>query len=216
MKEKDNIQKSSLDQLNQIHSMMEQSTRFISLSGLSGIFAGITALAGAVYAYSVINALSPSGLYNGILLKPDVLTFELVQHLLLTAGVILVIALTFGISFTINKANKKGQSIWGKTSQRLLVNMSIPLIAGGSFCLVLFYHGHYGLMAPATLLFYGLALLNASKYTLRDIRYLGILEILLGLISSFCIGYGLLFWAIGFGLLHIIYGVVMYYKYDRV
>ena len=151
MKEKGNIQKSSIDQLNQIHSMMEQSSRFISLSGLSGIFAGVTALVGAAYAHSAIKAAAPNGLYNTILVKTEVLTSEIVQHLLVTAGAVLVVALTFGIGFTVNKANKKGQNIWGKTSQRLLVNMFIPLTTGGFFCLVFYHHEIYGLIAPARL-----------------------------------------------------------------
>ena len=56
---------------------------------------------------------------------------------------------------------------------------------------------------------------NASKYTLNDIRYLGLTEIFLGLVALVFLEYSLLFWAIGFGLVHIIYGIVMYYKYER-
>lgn len=81
--------------------------------------------------------------------------------------------------------------------------------------MILIYQGHIELAAPATLVFYGLALLNASKYTLSDIRYLGLLEIVTGLMATFFIEYGLLFWAFGFGLLHIVYGIFMYYKYEK-
>ena len=92
----------------------------------------------------------------------------------------------------------------------------IPLITGGLFCLALLYHGLAGLVAPATLVFYGLALVNASKYTLHDIRNVGYCEIVLGLASLFFLGYGLEVWVIGFGILHIIYGSLMYWKYERV
>ena len=70
--------------------------------------------------------------------------------------------------------------------------------------------------APASLIFYGISLVNASKYTLTDIRYLGVMEIILGLINTQFIDYGLYFWATGFGLLHIIYGAMMWWKYERV
>jgi hypothetical protein len=130
-------------------------------------------------------------------------------------AVMLIVAISIGILLTLKKAKKKGQNMWGKTSQRLLLNLTMPLVAGGIFSLILIHHGLVGLIAPVTLLFYGLALLNASKYTLHDIRYLGICEIILGLIGSYFIGYGLLIWAIGFGLLHIVYGSAMYLKYDR-
>ena len=142
--------------------------------------------------------------------------FSVFWQLLFAATITLIIAVSIGIVLTVKKAKKKGQPIWGSTSKRLLVNLLLPLLAGGCFSLALAYHGLFGLIAPVTLIFYGLSLLNASKYTLGDIRNLGLLEIALGLIASFFIGYGILFWAIGFGALHIVYGVVMYFKYDKV
>ena len=117
--------------------------------------------------------------------------------------------------FTTHKARRKGQAIWGPLTRRLLFNLALPLLAGGIFCLALFYHGQVGLIAPATLVFYGLALVNASKYTLDDIRHLGIAEIALGLAALFLLGNGLEFWAIGFGVLHILYGTLLYFKYER-
>jgi len=91
----------------------------------------------------------------------------------------------------------------------------IPLVAGGLFVGGLLYHNEWRLVAPACLVFYGLALVNASKYTLTDIRYLGLLEIVLGLVNLYYADYGLYYWAIGFGLLHIIYGLIMWWKYDK-
>lgn len=135
--------------------------------------------------------------------------------LLLDSIIVLILAVASATFFTIRNARKKGIPIWDKTAKRLLINILIPLVAGGLFCLILLYHGQIYLIAPATLLFYGLALLNAGKYTLNDVRYLGICEIILGLIASVFIGYGLIFWAFGFGVLHIIYGTVMYYKYEK-
>lgn len=214
MKE-DNLKKNSLDQLNQIHSMMEQSTRFISLSGLSGILAGITALIGAGYAYMIISKAATAENPYMMRLSMHTIQPETIKELVIVGAIMLVVAVSFGILLTLKKAKKKGQNMWGKTSQRLLLNLTIPLVVGGIFSLILIHHNLVGLIAPVTLLFYGMALFNASKYTLHDIRYLGICEIVLGLIGSYFIGYGLLLWAIGFGLMHIVYGGVMYMKYDR-
>jgi hypothetical protein len=106
--------------------------------------------------------------------------------------------------------------VWDKTTERMLINLLLPLVAGGIFCLILIFKWQLiGLVAPVTLLFYGMALINASKYTFHDIRYLGVSEVILGLIGTYFIGYGLLIWAIGFGILHIVYGLLMYYKYER-
>ncbi|MCE9539589.1 MAG: hypothetical protein K8R85_10265 [Bacteroidetes bacterium] len=202
--------KEHLQTITDIRSMMERSSRFISLSGLSGIFAGVFALGGAYVAYIKLNSLN--GIYR--LLNDSAFTDVLV-FLLIDAFIVLLASVTVGIMLTIRSSKKKGIKIWDTTSKRLLINLLIPLITGGLFCLVLLSHGLVGLVAPSLLLFYGLALINASKYTLNDIRYLGICEIVLGLIASFYIGYGLLFWAAGFGVLHIVYGAVMYYKYER-
>jgi hypothetical protein len=199
-----------LKAITDIRSMMERSSRFISLSGLSGIFAGIFALCGAYMAYTKLNSL------NGIYKLLDRGAFiDVVIYLLLDASIVLLASLAVGIALTVRNSKKKGVKIWDTTSKRLLINLMIPLVTGGFFCLIFLYHGLVGFVAPATLIFYGLALINASKYTLNDIRYLGICEIVLGLTASVYIGYGLFFWAAGFGLLHIIYGSVMYFKYER-
>jgi len=97
----------------------------------------------------------------------------------------------------------------------LIINFGIPLVTGGIFALLLLEKGLYEIIAPITLLFYGLGCVNASKHTFRDVRYLGITLILIGLIATYFEGYGLVFWALGFGVCHIIYGSMMYFKYDR-
>ena len=127
----------------------------------------------------------------------------------------MLLSLVTGYIFTLRKAKKQNLNVWDNTTKRMVVSLSIPLVAGGIFCLILIKHQVVGLIAPSTLIFYGLALLNASKYTFNDVKYLGVLEIILGLVSAYYIGRGLLFWAVGFGILHIIYGTVMYFKYDQ-
>lgn len=198
-----------LQQLHEIRSIMERSTKFISLSGLSGIVAGCVALTGAGVQYWY---MLKKGLFmNAALESNEFLLFSIVNF-----AAILIVAVSLSYYFTYKKAKKQSQSLWNGTSQRMMIHFSIPLASGGAFCAVLFYHGLIGLIGPASLIFYGLALVNGSNYTLSDVRNLGLIEIALGFISAFYIGFGLLFWAIGFGVMHIIYGILMYYKYDRV
>ncbi len=197
--------------LAQIRNMMEKSSRFISLSGVSGIGAGIIALAGAVVAYYLFSTNGIS-YFDG---KRNIYSQELVNQFIVLAMVILVLALATGIYFTIRKSKRNNLAVWNKTTKNLMKALFVPLATGGIFCLVLLCHGLFYLVAPATLIFYGLALINASKYTFGDIKNLGYAEIALGLISSFFVGYGLVSWAIGFGVLHIIYGIVMYRKYEN-
>jgi hypothetical protein len=141
--------------------------------------------------------------------------YALTLELIGIALVVLAISLIAGVILTIKESKKNAQSIWDKNSMLLLTNLLIPLVTGGIFSLILLYHNLFVLVAPATLIFYGLALVNCSKYTITEIKYLGLLEIALGLISAIFVGKGLFFWAIGFGILHIIYGTVMHFKYNK-
>ena len=192
-----------------IRTMMERSSRFISLSGLSGVFAGMAALIGAAYVYFL---LQRNGIdyFEG---RKNSFHPELILHLAIVGFTVLLFAILSGYFFTAKKSKEKNIKIWHKTTQRLLANFALPLFVGGIFCLALLYHQLYVLVAPATLIFYGLALVNAERYTLTDVKYLGYLEIFLGLISLFFLGWGLVFWSVGFGVLHIVYGIVMVKKY---
>ncbi|HEY4336000.1 MAG TPA: hypothetical protein VGM89_08885 [Puia sp.] len=202
----------SLETLQDIKRMMERSSRFISLSGLSGVSAGICALIGAWIAYGWIgNPISE--------IRNDPFPAEardLLELKMIVLGLaVLAAALVTSTFFTWRKARRSKLPIWDLTAKRLAVNIAIPLAAGGFFVLGLIDHRSWNYVAPACLVFYGLALVNASKFTLTDIRYLGLLEIVLGCISMYYPHQGLYFWAAGFGALHIVYGLIMWWKYER-
>ncbi len=199
-----------LDDLLQIRSIMERSTKYLSLSALSSILAGAYALVGSYVAYRIIYS-SDTIIYHS--LGKGLITEE-TKPLLLVAICVFVLALGSAIWLSYRKAKRAGQNLWGRAAIRLIINFSIPLLAGGVFVLVLYLRGFYSLLAASTLLFYGLALLNAGNFTFSDIRKLGILEIVLGLLAAIFPGKGLLFWALGFGVLHIVYGIIMYRKYE--
>lgn len=198
-----------------IRSVMERSQKFISLSGLSGVLAGVYALIGAWAAYLI---LYPNGARENIRLNYSSLTPPLdgdMRTLVLVALGVLIASLFTGYVLTSRKAKRKGQAVWGSISRSLLFNMAVPLVSGGLLIIILLLNGHYGIVSSASLIFYGLALSGASNFTFKDVRYLGLCEIILGLTAACLPGYGLLFWAIGFGVLHIVYGSLMYFKYDR-
>ena len=203
----------SLEAIRDIKQMMEKSSRFISLSGLSGISAGICALAGAWAAHQALGSPAEPAEAQQYVSYPE--GNSLRTQLLIIAGIVLAAALFFSFLFTYLRSRKTKVALWGTQAQRLMLNMSIPLAVGAAFVLKLVDTGSYGLIAPACLLFYGLALLNASKYTLAEIRQLAIAQLVLGLLSLWFIGYGLYFWALGFGVAHIVYGTMMWWKYEK-
>lgn len=207
-------QPDSLQDVQDIKRMMERSSRFISLSGLSGVSAGICALSGAAYArYGVFQHYYTDYNERGFFEANDFRSLK--TTLIAIAAIVFVAAFLSAFYFTWKKAGNQGVSLWNHTSRRLFWNMLIPLVAGGLFILSMLQYDEWRFIAPACLIFYGLALVNASKYTLTDIRYLGYCEILIGILNMQWIGYGLYFWALGFGVMHIVYGIIMWWKYER-
>jgi hypothetical protein len=205
--------------LHDIRSIMERSSRFLSLSGWSGIWAGCTALAGAAIGQIWLppgvlygEAAGP-GRYGGA--EPFCFCGAAFYKPLLLAVAIFIVALAGGYYFTWQKMRRQRATIWNHASRQMMWALAAPLAAGGIFVLAFMRHGHAIYIAPACLAFYGLALVNGSKYTLTDIRYLGYLEVLLGVLCLFVPGWGFYFWVLGFGVLHILYGIIMWNKYDK-
>ena len=209
-----NKENQSLEELQQIRLMMERSSRFISLSGLSGIAAGVCALAGAWFANQKIHCWVKGDCKIDSLINRGGVV--LINDLLWIAALTFAGAFITAFFFTYLRSKKDRTPMWGATSIRLFWNTAIPVAVGGVFIIRMMQLGAYELVAPGCLIFYGLALVNASKYTLGEIRFLGLGQLALGLMNCWFTGYELYFWAMGFGVLHIIYGLMMWYKYERV
>lgn len=197
-----------LEDIKEIKEIMNRSTRFISLSGLSGVSTGLIALAGVAVAYLMVFQEQ-----NWLIEQAVSIDATNLFYLLLIAVVTLGLSIGSAIFFTTQKAIKQSQKVWDQQSKRLLVNLSIPLVTGGLLCLLLLFKGFVGFLPALTLVFYGLALINASKYTWPELRNLGLFEIVLGLLAIQFIAYSLLMWALGFGVIQVIYGLIVQKKY---
>ena len=194
-----------IEDLKAIREMMEKSSKFLSLSGMSGVMTGLTAIAGAAFAYFfLLQDPEHSGLSS----------LQEICILLTDAIVVILISIGFGFYFSLKKAKKNNQKFFNKVTLRTIYNLAVPMVAGGIFALIFLVRGDVEILASITLIFYGLALVNASKYTFDEIHYLGITEIVLGLAAALFLYYGIILWTIGFGVCHIIYGLIMYKKYD--
>ncbi len=203
-----------LEDISEIRQIMERSTKFLSLSGWSGVFAGLFALMGAIAAYIYLGA--------GEIYYDE--KFRLLEgernispslFLLLDGLIVLILSLTSALYFSSRKASRMGEKFWSPVLKRLLFSLLIPLSAGGLLSLILMWQNHVNLVAPLTLIFYGIALSNAGRFVNKELVVLGIAEIIIGLAATVWQDLGLYFWALGFGLFHIIYGVTLYFKYDR-
>lgn len=198
-------------ELSSIRNLMERSAKFISLSGVSGILSGCYALIGAATAYVWIYGFNSKFEYRDHYANDT----ELINKLIVLAIAVLTLSLGTGIVLSIRKAQRYGQTIWNPASRSLLGMVFTPLLTGGALVFILLFRGYYSIIAPSFLVFYGLALVAGSPYTYKEIRWLGYCEILLGLAAALFPGYGIFFWAFGFGVLHIFYGSLMYFKYER-
>jgi len=203
------------EDLKAIREIMERSSRFLSLSGLSGIFAGLCALAGAAIAWFLILDFGQVEYNEFIEDKAGIFNSDLWLYFVLDAIIILIFAALGVVYFSQRKARKSGLKFWTDSTRRLLIHLMIPLVSGGVFTLILLFNNYIDLIASAMLIFYGLSLVNAGKFTFGEIHYLGLTEIVLGILAGVFVRHGLLIWATGFGVMHIVYGTVMYYRYEK-
>lgn len=200
MKERD-----YLEDLAEIRMMMQRSSKFLSLSGWAGIMAGIYALVGAYMAYMLFNFRPSDILYAA----PDT------GKLILLGSIILIVSIGTAMLLSRQRAQKKGESAWNNTSRRMLIAMAIPLLTGGLILLVLLSYELAAFLIPVSLVFYGMALFNAGHFTFREVQMLGICQSALGILALIFIPYSVLIWAVGFGLMNMVYGIYIHLKYER-
>ncbi len=197
-----------LAEIKEIRQMMEQSSRFLSLSGLSGILVGLYALIGAFIAYRMIHFPLPSSYQK-------IFPSQIISNLVVLGSVVLILSLATVLWLTYRKTKSSGKKFWNPGSRLMSIHLTIPLVSGGILILVFASRGIFSIVSPSCLVFYGLALVNAAKFTRQEIFYMGLIQIALGILAAIFPGLGLFFWAIGFGVIHIIYGTIMYFRYEQ-
>lgn len=204
-------EKDYIRDISEIRSMMERSSKFRLLSGWAGITAGVLALIGAFVAYYILD-FNPGGELQISGITP---LNSLVVKVLLLATIVLVSAFSAALFFSYRKASERREKIWTPITRRLLTSMFVPMVVGGILIIALLLNGLIGLAAPLTLVFYGLGLFSAGSHTLAEVRFLGLVEIVLGLAATFIVEYSLFIWTAGFGIAHIVYGIYIYIKYEK-
>ncbi|HEY4539305.1 MAG TPA: hypothetical protein VIG94_04750 [Faecalibacter sp.] len=194
------------EQLEEIKSMMQKTTKFSSINGWSGIWVGIIGLVASYLVYSII--LESSFQWHG--LAPDESRDAKLAFMLI---ITLIVACSGGVYFIAKKSKRNGESFINSVTKRILIRFLTILGIGGLVCGLLYYHLSFVYVAPSTLLFYGLALLYIERDTIKELKYLAFVEIILGLLAFYFIYNGLLFWTIGFGIVHLFFGVFLVNKY---
>ena len=203
---------SGLRDIAEIRSIMERSTKFLSLSGFAGIGAGVVALAGAWKAWEMFTA-------DGVVLDYSATAADLEPgtriSLVLLGVAVLVLALAIAWFFSRRIIRQHAEPVNGTVMRHLVLSFALPILVGMIMTLLLFTHGPLWPVVPSMLLFYGLGLFSAGSVTFGEVRTLVVLEILLGLAAALLPEFGLYFWAAGFGVLHIVYGILFFRKYRQ-
>ena len=184
---------------------MEKSSKFLSFNGLSIVFAGWFAVAGAIFASLFLKGSFGSG-YN-LTQKMTVLLADALMVLFLSVAVI-----TF---FCWKKARANHETLFNSTTRRAAYSILLPLFAGWIFSFVFLFRGDIHIVCSSTLIFYGLGLVNTSNYTYPNLNYLGITDFILGWSTLFFINSGGYFLWCGFGFCHVIFGFIMYFRYGK-
>lgn len=200
-----------IQQISDIRKIITERTKFKALSGISGILAGCYAIIGAWIAYRIIYN-SNDILYSKF--KAGYYSND-IGLLFLVAFIVLVASIATGIFFSWKKAKESGEKLFNKVAWKILGHFSIFMLSALVLLIATYLNGYYTLLAPICLLFYGLSLIHVSSFINSEVFGLGLSIVAIGLISLFFPGYGLLCWTLGFGLMHMIYGFMMWYKYDR-
>jgi hypothetical protein len=205
-----------LESIREMRNLMERSTRYLSLSGMAGVMVGFIALAGVAALLTLmgipigqpVSFIDPAAAGG-----PE--TSRINERILIMAALVFSLSLIVESSFAVRNARKLGLPLWDATARRLLTALLIPIVGGGIYCISLLQSGRVDDLAAASLIFYGLGLMNAGKYAVPDVGRLGIAVFATGLIASFFPLQAVYFWAFGFGILHIIYGISIHFKHQR-
>jgi hypothetical protein len=202
-----------LEDIKVIKKIMEESSRFLSLSGISGIIAGLLAIAGAVVAKLIITGTSPAEEWYSVPLTADPAGSRSVFLLFADMAVVLVLSLAASVFFSSRKARESGHNAWTPVTRRMLTSLLIPLFTGGLFIIITLSRVPANVTVASTLIFYGLAVISAGKFTFGEIHWLGVLEVATGLVCLLLPEWSIFIWAVGFGVIHIFYGLFMHLRY---
>lgn len=205
-----------LESIREIRSLMERSTRYLSLSGMAGVIVGFIAMCGAaiLLTYLEITVGNPVS-FSAMAGDGGPYADKIKESILIMAALVFSLSMLVEGAFAVRIARKMGLPLWDATARRMLTALFIPIIGGGIYCLSLLRSGQLDNLAAASLIFYGLGLVNAGKYAVADVGRLGMAVLISGLLASFFPTMGIYFWAFGFGILHIIYGVFIHFKHQR-
>jgi len=186
---------------------MERHSSFFSLSGFTGILIGIV---GCIAIFLVDTMTHGYGInFDG---------FSQLPILFLEIGIMVIGILTIVLSLFIlwkrgrNKAKKNKQGLWNAFAKKQRINLLLLLLVFLVILILIGSKGYYRLITPLLLSFYGLLLLNLSRFQSKSLLFLGLATLILGIVSYVSYTDKIFLLALGVGIFPIIYGLLTFNK----
>jgi hypothetical protein len=182
----------AMDNLRYIRETMERSQSFTAVSGLGGVLMGLIALGATFLALRA----ETTGAWVAVWMGAAALSLS-------TA----LAAMTL-------KARAVGGSLLVGAGKKFAWNLTPPLLVGGVLTLAMTQAGAAELLPGVWLLLYGTGVVTGGAFSVRVVPLMGLTFMLVGAAALFApAAWGNLFMAGGFGLLHIVFGAVIWRKH---
>jgi hypothetical protein len=183
----------AMENLEFIRDTMERSTHFTAVPGYGGMLIGFTAI-GAAY---IAHTQAP-----------------LIRDWVIVWLVEAVLAFCIGLFAMWQKSKLAGTTLNSVPAKKMILSFVPPMICGVIITLGLWRYGDFVSMIPVWLLLYGAAVVTGGSYSVRAVPIMGWCFIALGAIAFFLpANTGNLMMTLGFGLLHMVFGLVIARKY---
>jgi hypothetical protein len=181
-----------MDNLRYIRETMERSQSFTAVSGVGGVLMGLIAL-GATF----------------LAVRSE--TTEAWVTVWMSAA---VLSLGIALVAMTMKARAAGGSLLVGAGRKFAWNLTPPLLVGGLLTVAMTQMGAATLLPGVWLLLYGTGVVTGGAFSVRVVPLMGLAFMLVGAAALFApAAWGNLFMAGGFGLLHIVFGIVIWRKH---
>jgi hypothetical protein len=182
----------AMDNLSFIRQTMERATAFTAVPGWGGVGMGVLALAAAAVAETRITR-----------------TEWLVTWLATSA-----LGLTLGGWTMASKARRAGTTVFSYSGRRFVLSYVPPLLVGALLTGVLVRAGLWSALPGTWLLLYGTGVVTGGAFSVRVVPLMGLCFMVLGAAALFSpASWGNILMAAGFGLLHIVFGLIIARRY---
>jgi len=182
----------AMDNLSFIRQTMERATAFTAVPGWGGVAMGVLALAAALVADTRPSAA------------------EWAATWLVTSA----LALTLGGWTMAAKARRAGTTVFSYSGRRFVLSYLPPLAVGALLSGVLVRAGLYEALPGTWLLLYGTGVVTGGAFSVRVVPLMGLCFMGLGVVALFGpAGWGNVLMAAGFGVLHIVFGLIIARRY---